>query len=114
MLYGIYLMKTTTPFQSPRCSRFKSSQKLGHDFITTRRGRLFARCPGMILNSIRWRLQKLASLILVIVLAGFGVTAYRVARGNQMRRIDRNCSSACGLLSVPHLRTKGMDGAGLP
>jgi signal transduction histidine kinase len=43
----------------------------------------------MILKSIRWRLQTWHSLILVLVLAGFGVTAYRVARGNQLRRIDQ-------------------------
>ena len=43
----------------------------------------------MILKSIRWRLQAWHSLILVVVLTGFGVTAYRVARDNQMRRIDQ-------------------------
>jgi heavy metal sensor kinase len=42
----------------------------------------------MILNSIRWRLQIWHSLILVLVLAGFGLTAYQVARDNQLRRID--------------------------
>jgi len=43
----------------------------------------------MIFNSIRWRLQAWHSLILVVVLTGFGVTAYRIARGNQLRRIDQ-------------------------
>ena len=43
----------------------------------------------MIFNSIRWRLQAWHSLILVVVLTGFGVTAYRVARSNQLRRIDQ-------------------------
>ncbi|HZR19342.1 MAG TPA: ATP-binding protein [Verrucomicrobiae bacterium] len=43
----------------------------------------------MIINSIRWRLQAWHSLILVLVLAGFGLTAYRVARGNQLRRVDQ-------------------------
>jgi heavy metal sensor kinase len=43
----------------------------------------------MIFKSIRWRLQAWHSLILVVVLIGFGVTAYRVARGNQLRRIDQ-------------------------
>jgi signal transduction histidine kinase len=43
----------------------------------------------MIFNSIRWRLQAWHSLILVLVLTGFGVTAYRVARDNQLRRIDQ-------------------------
>lgn len=43
----------------------------------------------MIFHSIRWRLQLWHSLILVAVLIGFGTTAYRVARANQLRRIDQ-------------------------
>lgn len=43
----------------------------------------------MIFNSIRWRLQAWHSLILIVVLTGFGITAYRIARGNQLRRIDQ-------------------------
>lgn len=43
----------------------------------------------MIFKSIRWRLQAWHSLILVAVLAGFGATAYHIARGNQLRRIDQ-------------------------
>ena len=43
----------------------------------------------MIFNSIRWRLQAWHSVILIAVLIGFGITAYRVARGNQLRRIDQ-------------------------
>ncbi len=43
----------------------------------------------MIFKSIRWLLQAWHSLILVVVLTGFGVTAYQVARGNQLRRIDQ-------------------------
>src|SRR6516225_1073184 len=43
----------------------------------------------MIVKSIRWRLQVWHSLILVLVLTGFGITAYRVARDNQLRRIDQ-------------------------
>ena len=44
----------------------------------------------MIFNSIRWRLQAWHGLILVAVLAGFGVTAYQVAHDNQLRRIDQD------------------------
>ena len=44
----------------------------------------------MIFNSIRWRLQVWHGLILVLVLAGFGFTAYQVARDNQLRRIDQD------------------------
>jgi heavy metal sensor kinase len=43
----------------------------------------------MILHSIRWRLQVWHGLLLVLVLAGFGLTAYHVARDNQFRRIDQ-------------------------
>lgn len=43
----------------------------------------------MIVNSIRWRLQIWHGLLLVIVLCGFGLTAYRVAYDAQWRRIDR-------------------------
>jgi heavy metal sensor kinase len=44
----------------------------------------------MIFHSIRWRLQAWHGLILVAVLAGFGLTAYHVARDNQWRRIDQD------------------------
>jgi two-component system, OmpR family, sensor kinase len=43
----------------------------------------------MIFNSIRWRLQAWHGLILVLVLAAFGFTAYQVAWKNQLRRIDQ-------------------------
>lgn len=42
----------------------------------------------MMFNSIRWRLQLWHALLLVIVLSGFGLSAYQVARENQMRRVD--------------------------
>ena len=44
----------------------------------------------MIFHSIRWRLQAWHGLILVVVLTGFGFTAYHVARDNQLRRIDQD------------------------
>jgi heavy metal sensor kinase len=44
----------------------------------------------MIFNSIRWRLQAWYGLILVLVLTGFGLTAYRVAQDNQLRRVDQD------------------------
>src|SRR5438552_1552699 len=43
----------------------------------------------MFLNSIRWRLQLWHGLLLVLVLAGFGVTAYQLQRANLFRRIDQ-------------------------
>ena len=42
----------------------------------------------MILNSIQWRLQIWYGLILVAVLFGFGLTAYRLEYGQQMRQVD--------------------------
>ncbi|MFO1476496.1 MAG: ATP-binding protein [Verrucomicrobiota bacterium] len=42
----------------------------------------------MVFKSIRWRLQAWYGLILLLVLAGFGVTAYQLQRGRQMGRID--------------------------
>ena len=55
----------------------------------------------MIFNSIRWRLQLWHSLILVVVLTGFGITAYRVARGNQLRRIDQELEQRLGMAFRP-------------
>ncbi len=42
----------------------------------------------MIPKSIKWRLQLWYGLILVVVLAGFGFTAYQLERGRQLGRID--------------------------
>lgn len=42
----------------------------------------------MIFHSIKWRLQIWYGFILVAVLVGFGVTAYQLERGRQLRRID--------------------------
>jgi len=44
----------------------------------------------MIFNSIRWRLQAWHGLILLLVLTGFGFSAYQVARDSQLRRIDQD------------------------
>jgi len=41
-----------------------------------------------IFNSIRWRLQMWYGLILVVVLAGFGFTAFQMERGRLFNRID--------------------------
>jgi len=59
----------------------------------------------MIFNSIRWRLQLWYGVILVAVLAGFGVTAFQMERGRQMRRIDgelqRRINSLASALRPP-------------
>jgi heavy metal sensor kinase len=55
----------------------------------------------MIFNSIRWRVQAWHSVILVLVLAGFGFTAYHVARDNQLRRVDQELEQHFILLFRP-------------
>ena len=55
----------------------------------------------MIFNSIRWRLQAWHGLILVAVLAGFGFTAYHVARDNHFRRIDQDLGQRLMVLLRP-------------
>jgi two-component system, OmpR family, sensor kinase len=55
----------------------------------------------MLFNSIRWRLQAWHGLILVSVLAGFGLTAYHVARDNQLRRIDQELAQRLGVVFRP-------------
>lgn len=42
----------------------------------------------MIPKSIKWRLQLWYGLILVVVLAGFGITAYQMERSRQFLKID--------------------------
>jgi heavy metal sensor kinase len=55
----------------------------------------------MILQSIRWRVQAWHCLILVVVLSGFGVTAYHVARENQIRRLDQELEQRLAVLFRP-------------
>jgi len=51
------------------------------------------------LNSIKWRLQLWYGLILVLVLAGFGFTAYQLEWGRQIRRIDDELQRRFGILA---------------
>jgi len=53
----------------------------------------------MIFKSIKWRLQLWYGLILVVVLAGFGFTAYQLESGRQMRRIDDELHRRVGVLA---------------
>jgi signal transduction histidine kinase len=55
----------------------------------------------MIFNSIRWRLQLWHGLILVIVLAAFGFSAYHVTRDNQLRRADQDLDQSFMTLFRP-------------
>jgi two-component system OmpR family sensor kinase len=52
-----------------------------------------------IFKSIKWRLQIWYGLILVVVLAGFGFTAYQLERGRQFGRIDDGLQRRFGLLA---------------
>jgi len=56
-------------------------------------------------KSIKWRLQLWYGLILVVVLAGFGFTAYQLEKGRQMRRVDdalhRRFNALAGALRRP-------------
>jgi two-component system OmpR family sensor kinase len=50
----------------------------------------------MFFKSIRWRLQVWYGLILVVVLAGFGFTAYQLQRNRLFRRIDQELQRRAG------------------
>jgi signal transduction histidine kinase len=65
----------------------------------------------MIPKSIKWRLQLWYGLILVAVLAGFGITAYQLEWGRQMRRIDDELHRRVGVLvnSLHHPPPRGPD-----
>ena len=52
-----------------------------------------------IFNSIKWRLQIWYGLILVIVLVGFGFTAYQLERGRLFGRIDDGFHRRFGVLA---------------
>jgi len=60
----------------------------------------------MILHSIRWRLQVWHGLLLVLVLTGFGLTAYHVARDSQFRRIDQDLDQRFMTLLRPQPRER--------
>jgi two-component system OmpR family sensor kinase len=51
-----------------------------------------------LFKSIKWRLQIWYGLILVGVLAGFGLTAYHLTRNQQMARIDGELHRRVGML----------------
>ncbi len=52
----------------------------------------------ILFKSIKWRLQIWHSLILVVVLAGFGFTAYQLEWGRQMRQIDDELHRRVGVI----------------
>ena len=63
-----------------------------------------------ILKSIKWRLQLWYGLILVVVLAGFGVTAYQLERNRQFRRVDEELHQRFNILvEALHPPRRGAD-----
>jgi signal transduction histidine kinase len=71
--------------------------------------------PKMIPQSIKWRLQLWYGLILVVVLAGFGFTAYQLEWGRQMRRVDDELQRRFNLLAnVFHRPPRGPNQNGRP
>jgi heavy metal sensor kinase len=52
-----------------------------------------------IFKSIKWRLQIWYGLILVVVLAGFGFTAYQLERNRQFRHLDDELHQRIGILA---------------
>ncbi len=55
----------------------------------------------MIFNSIKWRLQLWYGLILVAVLAGFGLTAYQLERNRIFRQVDDEIHRRISALAQP-------------
>lgn len=64
----------------------------------------------MFFKSIRWRLQLWYGLILIFVLTGFGVAAYRLQSGRQWQRIDgelqRRANALVGALRMAEGRER--------
>lgn len=52
----------------------------------------------MLFKSLRWRLQVWHGLLLVGVLAGFGVTAYQLQRTERLRHVDQELDERLGAL----------------
>jgi signal transduction histidine kinase len=68
-----------------------------------------------IFKSIRWRLQIWYGLILVLVLAGFGFTAYLLEWGRQVRMIDSEFQWRRDfLVNALHRPPRGPDQNGMP
>lgn len=54
-------------------------------------------------NSIRWRMQIWHGLLLLVVLSGFGITAYRLEWSSEMQRVDNELQQqVSGVLGMLH------------
>jgi heavy metal sensor kinase len=64
-----------------------------------------------IFKSIKWRLQIWYGLILVVVLAGFGFTAYQLERGRLLGRVDDELHRRVGVLAnaLHHPPPRGLE-----
>lgn len=62
------------------------------------------------LQSIRWRLQLWHALLLALVLAGFGVTAWRLQEENLLRRVDQELERHFGMITGGLRRSGAMPG----
>ena len=68
-----------------------------------------------VFKSIKWRLQIWYGLILVVVLAGFGFTAYVLEWNQQVRRIDGQFEWRRDfLVNALHRPPRGLDQNGMP
>jgi heavy metal sensor kinase len=69
-----------------------------------------------VFNSIKWRLQIWYGLIFVVVLAGFGFTAYQLERNQQLSRIENELHQRVGVLANALRRPppRSPDGNGQP
>jgi heavy metal sensor kinase len=71
-----------------------------------------------IFKSIKWRLQIWYGLILVVVLAGFGITAYQLERNRQFRQIDDELHRRVSMVAQaihppPHPRQRPNDSSSM-
>jgi two-component system, OmpR family, sensor kinase len=62
------------------------------------------------LHSIRWQLQFWHGLLLAIVLAGFGFTAWRLQRATQLQRVDQELEQRVSVIAGAMRRGGGVPG----
>ncbi len=61
-----------------------------------------------VFTSIRWRLQVWYGLLLFAILAGFGITAFQLEKGRQLRRLDHDLHDRLQLLMESQRPRPGM------
>ncbi|HEX7862158.1 MAG TPA: ATP-binding protein [Verrucomicrobiae bacterium] len=61
----------------------------------------------MIFRSIKWSLQLWHGIILLLVLAGFGYTAFELQRTRELRRVDQELQDRLALIFTPRPRPAG-------